>query len=208
MHIRLAEGSSGEGGKAVKLLIIKDYAVHMGLCWLEWQDGEQLQHEQENLEQDKKLFFRLLDFTILNSYTVYESCGGSMTTWNLSSNWLGNSLFYPTKRIMKYTECQMVDPVLQRLKWADLMQNTPFIGWPQEEDVVIMYAKWMVCMLCHASSFGTPSCDANWLYWIWWSWVCNMICPRKEKLLLQSSAVWHNETAPFVNDILSLQSMQ
>jgi hypothetical protein len=101
-------------------------------------------------------------------------------TWNAGSNGLGISLFYPTKRILKCTVCQVVDPVLQKLKWAKMMQNTPFIGWPKEEDVVVMCAKWkppppnkkqcsvarswaVVCMFCHASS-----CDCNCLYWIWW----------------------------------------
>jgi hypothetical protein len=79
MHIPHVEGNSKEGGKAVKPLVTKNYKTHMGYVDLSDKMLNGYSISKRMWKWTRKLFFHLLDLTILNTYFVYESCGGNMT---------------------------------------------------------------------------------------------------------------------------------
>jgi hypothetical protein len=75
MHIPSAEGNFKEGLKAVKPLLTKDCTKLV--------DSNDRMANRYSISKGTwkwmKKFFHLLHLTILNSYTVYKSCGGNMT---------------------------------------------------------------------------------------------------------------------------------
>ena len=64
-------------GKAVKPAIIQDYSRHMG--YLGKSDQMLNSNSRWTLKWVKKLFFLLLDLTILNSFTILASCGSRLS---------------------------------------------------------------------------------------------------------------------------------
>jgi hypothetical protein len=79
MHVPPAEGNFKEGGKAMKPLIVEDCTTRM--CYIDLSDRMANSYGigKKTRKWMKKLFFHLLDLTILNSYILYKSCGGNMT---------------------------------------------------------------------------------------------------------------------------------
>jgi hypothetical protein len=71
MNIPSAEGNFKESGKAVKLLMIKDYTTHMGYIDLSDRMANSYNTSTKTWKWKKK--------TILNSYVLYKCCGGNMT---------------------------------------------------------------------------------------------------------------------------------
>ena len=77
IHNAPAEGNfCNERGKAIKPQIVMDYNHHMGYV----DKGDRMANSYSTsrctFKWTKKLFFHLLDLTILNSYILHSSCGG------------------------------------------------------------------------------------------------------------------------------------
>ena len=63
-------------GKAVKPQIVMDYSRHMGYVDKGDRKANSYSISRRTLKWTKKLFFHLLDVTILNSFILLSSCGG------------------------------------------------------------------------------------------------------------------------------------
>ena len=63
-------------GKAIKPQIVMDYNHHMGYVDKGDRMANSYSTSRRTFEWTKKLFFHLLDLTILNSYILHSSCGG------------------------------------------------------------------------------------------------------------------------------------
>jgi hypothetical protein len=78
-----------EAGHAVTPHVVEDYNAHMGS--VDKSDrmvnsyGIGIGIAQKTWKWTKKLFFHLLDMTILNAYLLHKSCDGKMTQ-NISRN--------------------------------------------------------------------------------------------------------------------------
>jgi len=73
-----AEGNfCDESGNSLKPAIVEDYNQHMGYI-NNWQNGKQLLYQSPTWKWTKKLFFHLLDHTILNSHILLQSCGSKL----------------------------------------------------------------------------------------------------------------------------------
>jgi hypothetical protein len=80
MHHPPANGNfCDEHGNAIKPEIIQDYNRHMGYVDL----GDRMTHsysiQRRTWRWTKKLFFHLLDMTILNSFLLFTACGTKIT---------------------------------------------------------------------------------------------------------------------------------
>ena len=72
-----AEGNfCNEGGKAIKPQILMDYNHHKGYVDKGDRMANSYSISQHTFKWTKKLFFHLLDVTILSSYILHSSCGG------------------------------------------------------------------------------------------------------------------------------------
>jgi hypothetical protein len=78
MQILPVEDNIMEGGKAVKPLIIEDYTTQMDYVDLNDRMANSYNISKKTSKWMKKLFFHLLDLTILNLYILCKSCGGNM----------------------------------------------------------------------------------------------------------------------------------
>jgi hypothetical protein len=78
-HIPPAEDNLKEGGRAVKRLIVEDYTTHIGYVDSSDRMANSYSVSKKTWKWMEKLFFHLLDLTILNSYILYKFCGGNMT---------------------------------------------------------------------------------------------------------------------------------
>jgi hypothetical protein len=67
----------------------------------------------------KKLFFHLLDLTVLNSYVLYKSWGG-MTHLKFREQVVRDLVFLSHEENTEIVVCQGVFPSVWRPKWADL----------------------------------------------------------------------------------------
>ena len=63
-----------EGGKAIKPQIMMDYNNHMGYVDKGDKMANSYSISRRTFKWTKKLFFHLLDLTILNSYILHSSC--------------------------------------------------------------------------------------------------------------------------------------
>jgi hypothetical protein len=79
MHIPPAEVNFKEGGTVGKPLIIEDYTTHLGYAALNDSMMNSYSISKKTSIWMQKLFFQLLDLTILNSYILYKYCEGNMT---------------------------------------------------------------------------------------------------------------------------------
>ncbi|PNF29671.1 PiggyBac transposable element-derived protein 4 [Cryptotermes secundus] len=68
-----------ESGHAVKPHVIEDYNAHMGFVDKSDRMVNSYGIARRTWKWTKKLFFHLLDMTILNAYLLHKSCGGKMT---------------------------------------------------------------------------------------------------------------------------------
>jgi len=76
IHSAPVEGNfCNEGGKAIKPQIVMDYNHHMGYVDKGDRMANNYSISQRTFKWTKKLFFRLLDLAILNSYILHFSCG-------------------------------------------------------------------------------------------------------------------------------------
>jgi len=76
IHNAPAEGSfCSEAGKAIKQQIMMDYNHHMGYVDKGDRMANSYSISRRTFKWTKKLFFHLLDLTILNSYILHSSCG-------------------------------------------------------------------------------------------------------------------------------------
>jgi hypothetical protein len=78
MHIPPVEGNFKLDGKAVKLCIIEDYNTHMAYVDLSDQMANRYTISR-TWKWTKKLFFHLLDLTILTAYVLSKSHGSTST---------------------------------------------------------------------------------------------------------------------------------
>ena len=77
IHNAPAEGNfCNEGGKAIKLQIVKDYNLHMGYVDKGDRMANSYSMSRRTFKWTKKLFFHLLELAILNGYILHSSCGG------------------------------------------------------------------------------------------------------------------------------------
>jgi hypothetical protein len=77
IHNAPVEGDfCNEGGKAIKPQIVMDYNHHMGYVVKGDRMANSYSISCRTFKWTKKLFFHLLDLTILNSYILHSSCGG------------------------------------------------------------------------------------------------------------------------------------
>jgi len=82
MHSPSLEGNSCDGhGKAVKLVIIQDYSRHMGYVDKSDHMMNSYAISRWTWEWIKKIFFHLLDLTILNSTIILASFGLKLSHW-------------------------------------------------------------------------------------------------------------------------------
>jgi hypothetical protein len=79
MHISPVEGNFKLDGKAVKPCIIEDYNTHMGYDDLSDRMGNSYSISRRTWKWTKKLFFHLLDVTILNVYVLSKLRGSTLT---------------------------------------------------------------------------------------------------------------------------------
>jgi hypothetical protein len=80
MHIPPAEGNFKFEGKAVKPSIIEDCNTHMGYVDLNDRMANSYSISRRTWKWTKKLFFHLLDLTVLNAYILNnKSCGSTLT---------------------------------------------------------------------------------------------------------------------------------
>jgi hypothetical protein len=63
----------------VKPLIIEDYTTHLSYADLSDRMANSYSFSKKTWKWMEKLFFHLLDVTILNSYMLYKIYGGNMT---------------------------------------------------------------------------------------------------------------------------------
>jgi hypothetical protein len=68
-----------DSGHAVKPHVIEDYNTHMGYVDKSDRMTNSYGIARRTWKWTKKLFFHLLDMTILNSFLLHKSCGGKMT---------------------------------------------------------------------------------------------------------------------------------
>jgi len=77
IHNAPAEGNFyNEGGKAIKPQIVMDYNHHMGYVDKSDRIANSYSISCRTFKWMKKLFFRMLDLAILDSYILHSSCGG------------------------------------------------------------------------------------------------------------------------------------
>jgi hypothetical protein len=80
MHHPPAEGNfCDEHGNALKPVIIQDYNEHMGYMDKSDRMTNTYSISRRTWKWTKKLFFHLLDLTVLNSYILLGSCGAKLT---------------------------------------------------------------------------------------------------------------------------------
>jgi hypothetical protein len=80
MHHPPAEGNfCDEYGNALKPVIIQDYNEHMGYMDKSDRMTNTYSISRRTWKWTKKLFFHLLDLTVLNSYILLDSCGAKLT---------------------------------------------------------------------------------------------------------------------------------
>lgn len=80
MHSPPAEGSVlDESGNAIKPHVIEDYDKHMGYVDKSDRMANSYGIARKSWKWTKKLFFHLLDMTILNAHLLHISIGGKMT---------------------------------------------------------------------------------------------------------------------------------
>jgi hypothetical protein len=79
MHIPPVEGYFETERKAIKPVIIEDYNTHMGYVHLSDRMANSYNICRRTWKWTKKLFFHLLDLTILNAYILNKSCGSMIT---------------------------------------------------------------------------------------------------------------------------------
>jgi hypothetical protein len=68
-----------ESGQTVKPHVIEDYSAHMDFVDKSYRTVNSYGVARRTWKWTKKLFFHLLDMTILNAYLLHKSCGGKMT---------------------------------------------------------------------------------------------------------------------------------
>ena len=79
MHIPPVEGNFKVDGKAVKPLIIEDYNTHMGYVDLSDRMANSYNISRRTWKWTKKIFFHLLDLSILNAYILQKTCGTTLS---------------------------------------------------------------------------------------------------------------------------------
>ncbi|PNF42548.1 hypothetical protein B7P43_G06920 [Cryptotermes secundus] len=80
MHCPPAEGSfCDEHGNAIKPAIVVDYNMHMGYVDKEDRMANGYSISRRTWKWTNKLFFHLLDLTILNSFILLSSCGAKLS---------------------------------------------------------------------------------------------------------------------------------
>jgi hypothetical protein len=80
MHRSPAEGNfCDKHGNAVKPAIVKDYNRHMGYVDKSDHMTDSYSKSRRIWKWMKKLFFHLLDLSVLNSYILLTSCGSRLT---------------------------------------------------------------------------------------------------------------------------------
>jgi hypothetical protein len=80
MHSPPLEGSfCDEHGKAMKPDIIQDYNRHMGYVDKSDHMTNSYSGSRQTWKWTKKLFFHLMDLTILNSFIILASCGSQLS---------------------------------------------------------------------------------------------------------------------------------
>ncbi|PNF34414.1 hypothetical protein B7P43_G13948 [Cryptotermes secundus] len=68
-----------ESGRAIKPHVIEDYNAHMGFVDKSDRMVNSYGIARRTWKWTKKLFFHLLDMTVLNAYLLHKSCDGKMT---------------------------------------------------------------------------------------------------------------------------------
>jgi hypothetical protein len=80
MHVSPAEGNfCDESGNALKPAIMEDYNRHMGYVDKSDRMANSYSISRRTWKWTKKLFFHLLDLTILNSQILLKSCGSKLS---------------------------------------------------------------------------------------------------------------------------------
>jgi hypothetical protein len=80
MHNPPAEGNfCDDHGNAIKPAIVEDYNKHMGYVDKSDRMANSYSISRRTWKWTKKLFFHLLDLTILNSYILLSSCGAKLS---------------------------------------------------------------------------------------------------------------------------------
>jgi hypothetical protein len=79
-HVSPAEGNfCDESGNALKPAIVEDYNRHMGYADKSDKMANSYSISRRMWKWMKKLFFHLLDLTILNSHILLKSCGPKLS---------------------------------------------------------------------------------------------------------------------------------
>jgi hypothetical protein len=79
MHLPPVEGNFKAEGRAIKPAIIEEYNTHMGYVDLSDRMANSYNICRRTWKWTKKLFFHLMDLTILNAYILNKSCGSTTT---------------------------------------------------------------------------------------------------------------------------------
>jgi hypothetical protein len=87
MHTPPLDGNfRDEAGHAVKPHVVEDYNTHMGFVDKSDRMVNSYEIAWRTWKWIKKLFFHLLDMTILNAYLLHKSCDGKMTHRKIPRN--------------------------------------------------------------------------------------------------------------------------
>jgi hypothetical protein len=86
MHIPPVEDNFKTEGKAVKPVTIEDYNTHVGYVDLSDQMANSYSICRRTWQWTKKIFFHLLDLTILNANILNKSCGSRVTHLKFSEH--------------------------------------------------------------------------------------------------------------------------
>jgi hypothetical protein len=143
MHTTPAEGNfCDEHGNAIKPAIVDDYNLHMGYVDKVDRMTNSYSISRRRWKWTNKLFFHLLDLTILNSFILLSSCGAKLSHRDFRLTLVRNMLEHAARGPPR-TQCPMGRPpalstTLSRLDEASRHH------WPTSS------AQRMLCRVCSA----------------------------------------------------------
>jgi hypothetical protein len=80
IHPSPAQGQvMDDSGRSIKPKIVEDYNTHMGYVDMSDRMANSYSICRRTWKWTKKLFFHLLDLSVLNAFIVQQSCGGKLT---------------------------------------------------------------------------------------------------------------------------------